>query len=109
MAKFHGVIGFLVTEETTPGVWEERIVTPPPYSGDVLRFSSQYSPSSEKLNDDITIKNRISIIADPFAIGNFYNIRYVEWLGTKWKVTDVEVDYPRLILSIGGVYNGPQT
>lgn len=108
MAKYHGNIGFMVTEETVPGVSDEHFVAHP-YSGDVLRFSSQYTPSSEKLNDDIAIKNRISIIADPFAIGNFYNIRYVEWLGTKWKVTDVEVDYPRLILSIGGVYNGPQT
>lgn len=108
MAKYYGNIGFLITEETTPGVWEETLVVQP-YAGDILRSSSQYSPSSDKLNDDITIKNRISIVADPFAIGNFYNIRYVEWLGNKWKVTDVDVEYPRLILSIGGVYNGPET
>ena len=108
MAKYHGNIGFLITEETTPGVWEEHYVTHP-YSGDVLRSSSQYSPSSEKVHDDISIKNRISILADPFAIGNFYNIRYIEYLGNKWKVTDVDVEYPRLILSIGGVYNGQET
>jgi len=108
MAKYYGNIGFLITEEASPGVWEEHYVVQP-YSGDVLRSSSQYSPSSEKLNDDISIKNRISIVADPFAIGNFYNIRYIEWLGNKWKVSDVEVEYPRLILSIGGVYNGQET
>ena len=103
MAKYHGNIGFMVTEETTPGVWDEHIVVHP-YSGDILRFSSQYTPSSEKLNDDISIRNQISIIADPFAIGNFYNIRYIEWLGTKWKVTDVTVDYPRLIFSPGDIF-----
>ena len=108
MAKYYGNIGFLITEETSPGVWEETFVVHS-YAGDILRSSSQQSPSSDKLNDDITIKNRISIVADPFAIGNFYNIRYVEWLGNKWKVTDVDVEYPRLILSIGGVYNGPET
>lgn len=102
--KYHGNIGFLITEETVPGVWEEHYIVHP-YSGDVLRFSSQQSPSSEKLTDDISIKNRISIIADPFALGNFYNIRYIEWLGAKWKVTDADVDYPRIILSIGGLYN----
>ena len=106
MAKYYGNVGFLVTQETTNGVWEE-FLTAHPYAGEVLRFTSQQTPSPEKLNDDITVRNKISIIADPFAIGNFYNIRYVEWLGNKWKVTDVEVDYPRLILTIGGVYNEP--
>jgi len=32
-------------------------------------------------------------------------IRYVTWMGTKWRVANIDVNYPRLNLSIGDVYN----
>ena len=102
--KFYGDIGFAVTEETRPGIWEPKIV-PKKYYGDVMRFNSRYTESG-KVNEDITISNVISIIADPFANQNLQNIRYVKFMGTNWSVSNVEVQYPRLVLTIGGIYNG---
>lgn len=104
MAKFYGMIGYVVTKETEPGIYEE-VVVENAYYGDVLKDSRRLQERA-KVNDDITISNRISIIADPFANNHFHSMRYVEMMGTKWKITDVEVAFPRLILSIGGVYNG---
>ena len=104
MAKFYGIIGYSVTKETEPGIYEE-VVVENAYYGDVLKDSRRLQERA-KVNDDITISNRISIIADPFANNHFHSMRYVEMMGTKWKITDVEVAFPRLILSIGGVYNG---
>ena len=105
MAKWFGVIGYAVTEETYPGVWEEKIVERN-YFGDLLRINRRLQPSSEKLNDDIDISNEISIVSDPFAMDNFHSMRYAEFGGAKWKISNVEVQYPRLRLTIGGVYNG---
>ena len=104
MNKFYGKIGYAITKETTPGVWVEQIVERS-YYGDVIR-NIRCLQSSENLNDDINVSNEISIVADAFANQNFHSMRYVEYMGTKWKVSSIEVKYPRLILSIGGVYNG---
>jgi hypothetical protein len=104
MAKFYGVIGYAITEETEPGIFEEKLITNS-YIGDILKNSRRLQEAG-KVNDDITISNRISIIADPFANNNFHSMRYVEYMGVKWKVKEIEVEYPRLILSIGGLYNG---
>lgn len=105
MAKFFGKIGYSVETETKPGVWVNQITTRD-YIGDIVRNASRWNPTSDSINDDLTINNQISIIADPFATENFHSMKYVEWMGTKWKITNVEVQYPRLLLSIGGVYNG---
>lgn len=104
MAKWCGIIGYAEQVETTPGVWSEQ-VTERKYYGDVIRNNRRLQ-SAGKLNDDINVGNEISIIADPFANNNFHSMRYVEFMGTKWKVTTVDVQYPRLILSLGGIYNG---
>lgn len=104
MAKFYGVIGYAVTEMTERGIYEERIIETE-YIGDVLRNTRRLRDGS-KINDDITISNQISIIADPYAANNFHAMRYVEFMGAKWKVSEVEVQYPRLILTLGGLYNG---
>ena len=103
MAKFYGNVGYAVTEETTPGVWKPSIVDKD-YYGDIIRNSRRLEDTS-KVNDDVSIENQISIVADPFAYKNFHNIRYVEYMGAKWKVTNIEVQYPRLILTMGGVWN----
>lgn len=103
MAKFYGQIGFSNTVETDPGIWEEEIIERP-YYGDLTRNTSRYQQSGG-VNDNISINNSISIVADPYATTNFQKMRYVEFLGTKWKINNVEVQYPRLILSIGGEYN----
>ena len=106
MAKYYGAIGYAETVETTPGVWVEQ-VTERQYFGDLTRDSRSLQ-SAEQLNDNINVANEISIVADPFANENFHSMRYVEFMGAKWKVTSVEVQYPRLILTVGGVYNGEQ-
>lgn len=103
MAKFYGEIGFFNTVETVPGVWSQEIVTRN-YYGDVIKNTRRLQ-STENLNDNIVVSNEISIVADPFANENFHHMIYVVYMGTKWKITNVEVDYPRLKLSIGEVYN----
>lgn len=104
MAKFYGSIGYAETAETKPGVWEE-VITERKYFGDIMRNTRRLQ-TTDKLNDDITVSNEISIVADPFANQNFHLMRYVEFMGAKWKISNIEVQYPRLILTIGGLYNG---
>lgn len=104
MAKWFGKIGYAEQVEVVPGVWDEQIVERE-YYGDVQRNFRKLQNSGE-VNDDLTVANEISIVADPYAINNFYTMRYAEFHGAKWKVETVEVQYPRLILSLGGVWNG---
>lgn len=105
MSKYHGSVGYLKTLETSSGVYEEKI-TERQYYGDVMRLSRNWQ-TGQSINDDVAFNNQISIIADPYAYENLGYIRYVVWMNTKWKVTSVEVQYPRIILTIGGIYNGP--
>lgn len=107
MAKFYGVIGYIKTVEVEPGIWEEQSIEHN-YYGDIIRPVSRYQPSGG-VNDDINVSNNISIVADPFANENFQNMRYVVLMGTKWKITNVEIQYPRLLLTVGGVYNENST
>lgn len=104
MAKWYGKIGYAETAETTPGVWTDRTVERE-YFGDLIRNTRRLQ-TADKVNDDITISNELSIVADPYAINNFHSMRYAEFLGTKWKITNIEVQYPRLLLTLGGVDNG---
>ena len=104
MAKFYGVIGYADTRETAPGVWSEEI-NERNYSGDVIKNTRRWQ-TGENLNDNLVINNTISILADPFVYQNFHAMRYVKWMGASWKITNVEVQSPRLLLTIGGVYNG---
>lgn len=104
MAKFYGAIGFAEQVESTPGVWEEKII-PRCYFGDLIRNTRRLE-SADQINDGINVSNQISIVADPYANKNFHTMRYVEFMGAKWKVSNVEVQYPRLILTLGGLYNG---
>lgn len=104
MAKFFGNIGFNKgTVETSPGVWEQQIVERQ-YYGDLLRNSRRLQ-QTDQLNDNINVSNEISIVSDPYANANFHSMRYVEFMGAKWKISNVEVQFPRLILTLGGVWN----
>jgi hypothetical protein len=105
MAKFYGVIGYAIQIETVPGVWDDQIIERN-YRGDVLQNMNRWQ-SSEQVNDNFVIDNKLSIISDPFAYENFQHIKYIRWMGANWKVTKVEILRPRLILTTGGVYNGP--
>ena len=104
MSKYFGKIGFGVTEETRPGVYEQK-TTVKEYYGDIVRNSRRLE-NGGKVNDDLNINMNLSIVADPFAYQNFHQLNYVEYMGAKWKATSVEPQFPRLIITLGGVYNG---
>lgn len=104
MARWSGVIGYGITEETAPGVYDVDHIVEKRYKGDSMKFTNSWSGSSN-LNDNLNYSRSISIIADRFAYENWVNIRYVVIDGVKWKVTSVDPDNsPRLVLSIGGLY-----
>lgn len=107
MAKFYGKIGYIQTVESEPGYWEEKAIERE-YYGDITRNSSRYQQDGH-INENIVINNIISIVADPYANENFQHMRYIEWMGTKWKIVNVEVQYPRLILTLGGIYHEYKT
>ena len=104
MAKFYGAIGYAIQEETAPDVYHETIRERFYYGS--LERNTRRLQVAESVNDDVSISNSISIIADPYAQQNFHAIRYAVFMGTKWKVSSVDVQYPKLILTLGGVYNG---
>lgn len=104
MARYCGKVGFAIETEVRPGVWKNKIVDRT-YYGDSFRMSRRLQDSGN-LNDNVTISNEISIVADPFANENFLSIRYAEFMGVKWKVTNIEIQRPRLLMTLGGVYNG---
>lgn len=106
MAKFCGLIGFSATVKTAPGVYRENIITERKYAGDVLQNNRKSQEENGQVNDNIKMSNKFSIVADAYANSNFQEIKYVTFAGTKWKVTNIEVLYPRLILTVGDVYNG---
>lgn len=106
MSKFYGKIGFEELSETSPSVYTPTIVERC-YSGDLMRNYRRLD-SGDGINDDISLSNEISFIADPYALNHFHTIRYVVWHGARWKVTGAEEKFPRINLTIGGVYNGPE-
>ena len=108
MARFSGNVGYLITAEEyidgePTGIWKETYEERP-YYGDIEQISSRWS-SGSNLNDDVVLSNSISIVADPFAYENFQLMKYVVWKGLKWKIEFASVQYPRIVLSVGGVYN----
>lgn len=108
MARFYGEIGYAnTTDVDKTGVYQAEPVVKRMYYGDVIRNVRRWE-KGEGLNDDLTVSNTISIVADAYANDHFFAIRYVTWMGTRWKVKDVDVQPPRLILTLGGVYNGPE-
>lgn len=104
MAKWAGTVTYVELKETVPGVWTEE-PTERFYYGDVLSNIRRLE-STENLNDDINTSNRISIVADPYAYDHFHEMRCIVFEGAKWKIKSVEVQRPRLILTLGGLYNG---
>lgn len=104
MGKFYGSIGYAETVEISPGVSEEQI-TERKYYGDVNRDVRRLQ-SANQLNDNLNVSSEISIVADPYAYNHFHSMRYAEFMGAKWKISTVEPKPPRLILTLGGLYNG---
>jgi len=105
MAKYYGKVGYALSAETAKGVWTDTI-TERQYYGDLVRDTTSKWSQGDSINDNLVITNSISIVADPFAYQHFFQIKYAEFEGVLWKVNSVEVKRPRLILNLGGVYNG---
>ena len=103
--KFFGKVGYGQTVDRQNGIWEDEIIERKLY-GDVVR-NTRRLVSGDEVNSDLSTGNSISVVADTYANEHIFAIRYVEWAGALWTVTDVEVQSPRLILRLGGVYNGP--
>lgn len=103
MAKFLGVVGYVELVETVPGVWVE-VATERRYSGNIIKNTQRWE-DGKAFNATPVINNVISIIADQFAYLHLHTIRYVKWAGVLWKITNIEVQRPRLVLTLGGVYN----
>ena len=104
MARYYGSVGYAETVETSKGIFVEEI-TERQYYGDIIRNSRRLENSGE-INDSINVTNKISIVADPYALDNFWKMRYATFINQKWKVKEVDVEFPRLILTLGGLYNG---
>lgn len=102
MAKFSGKIGYASEYETAPGVWTPDIITKT-HRGDILRNQRRWQAGDE-VNSDLTISNRISIVADSFSLNNTHNMRYVEFNGGKWAIRSVEISRPRIIIELGSLY-----
>ena len=105
MAKFYGAVGFVETVETAPDVWD-TIETQRIYCGDLVRSQRRWEYGAQSVNDDYTISNEVSLLVDDFMQKNVGKVRWVECMGSKWKVNSVTLDYPRMTLTLGGVYNG---
>ena len=105
MAKFYGNVYYGETEEREgrPGSYR-TVLKERPYFGDVQKVSRRLE-SADKVNDEIIVNSVIRIVADAYAMEHFSEIRCVEYMATRWKVTSVEVDPPRISLTLGGVYN----
>ena len=104
MAKYFGNIGYGVTEEIRPGV-SLPTISEREYYGDIVRSVRRYE-NGGKVNDDLNINMTLSIVADPFAFQNFHQLKYAEYMGAKWKAVSVEPQFPRLVITLGGVWNG---
>lgn len=104
MAKYYGKVGYVYTKETAPGVWKE-VREEHSHYGDVLSNFRRWGENSESTNDDFLINNKLSLVMDAFVIEHASEIRYVEYMGAKWKVTNIEIEHPRVILTLGGLYN----
>ena len=102
--RFFGKVGYQIETEDTDSVWAKTMVAKS-YFGDVIRNNTRRD-TGDTINDQIDVNNRISIVADPFAFENFQNMKYVEWLKQLWNIKSIELQPPRIILEVGGVYNG---
>lgn len=104
MARFYGQVGYVVDTETATDV-TEQVPYERPYKGELIK-NRQNLENGVSTADDVTLSNQISIVSDPYALSHIFAMRYVKWMGSPWKITNVEVAYPRLILTVGGLYNG---
>lgn len=106
MNKWAGVIGFAINAETTPGVWEDSI-TEKTYVGDIIDVRVRRN-TTQDINDNINLSAKISVVMNPYLRDHLDKLRYLTYFGSCWKISDISVEFPRLVISLGGVYNGPR-
>lgn len=104
MARYFGSVGYVEDVETAPSVYKSQ-VTERPYYGDEIIVNRRLE-KGEGVNDNVEIGNQFSILADAYAYEHFFAIRYITWMGKRWKVTKATVQRPRVVLDIGGLWNG---
>lgn len=104
MAKFSGLVGYVTQSEIRPGVWSS-VENARSMRGDIIRQSSN-SQNDDKVNSDISLGHRVSLVGDAYSFGNYYDIKWIDVHGKKWEVSSVEIQRPRIIVSLGGVWNG---
>lgn len=104
MAKYAGLVGYVTQEQTAPSVWSP-VEYPKRMKGDIIRQSSS-TQNDDKINSDLTLNHRVSLIGDAYAFSSYFNIKWIEIDGRKWEVTSVEVQRPRIIVTLGGPWNG---
>lgn len=106
MAKFYGKIGFGVEREVSPGVYDYDIVEKP-YFGEVVRDAYDSVGGTTVLGERKTA-NAFRIVGDGYSVDHFYDMKYIRWAGRYWEIRQVEVvSRPRMLIRIGGVWNGP--
>ena len=103
MAKFYGEIGFAISKETAPGVYTDTIERRF-YYGEVNSRCIR-TTNGTSINDNVNVSDEISIVSDPFANEHYFAMKYITYMGVKWKVENISVQFPRLVLSLGGIYN----
>lgn len=102
--KFTGKLGYSITQETSPGIWEDKIVEKD-ITGDTLSSNYRFENPSDAILD-INLQTKISVVIDTYIKDHFGYIKYVKFQGVAWNVKSVDMQYPRLILTLGGLYNG---
>jgi hypothetical protein len=110
MSKYAGLVGYVTQEESVPGVWSQVEKTST-MKGDIIRQSSTNGNGARisdtgKINDDISLSHRVSLLGDAYAFNNYYAIKWIKIDGHKWQVTSVELQRPRIIITVGGLWNG---
>lgn len=104
MPKCSGVIGYALVGETQPGVWTEGI-TDKKYYGDIVRDNRKFESGNDKMNEDISITNKISVVSNSFMLENLSFMKYITFMKSKWKISSVDISPPRIIITIGGMYH----
>ena len=104
MSKFAGLVGYVTQEQTVPGVWSP-VERPRKMKGDLLRLSSS-TRDDDNVNSDISLNHRVSLVGDAYAFSNYYDIRWIKIDNVKWEVDSIEIQRPRIIATLGGVWNG---
>lgn len=107
--RFYGNVVYVeqVEREDRPGVMVDK-PTVRTVKGNVKKnfYRWKNNPNQSTLDAE-NVSHIIEIVADPYAINHFGSMRYIEWLGQKWKIESVDASsLPQLTIYVGGLYNG---